>query len=120
MVDDPTTEDALPTPEQEDTAILQLRETIDRWLLELQLEGTEPFVAASKLFDVLVEVLKPAMGMGAIRTALLVVYDKTYERPTNFDQRLKAKQLLDNIANARRKVEGAPFLITPGDDDGAA
>ena len=54
---------------------------------------------------------------GAIRTALLISYDKTYDQPMDFTERKDAKDLLDKISNARRKVLGQPHLILPGGDD---
>lgn len=107
----------LPTPEQEDAAIVAFREQIDQWLIAMQIEGRPPMVAAGQLFDVLVQMLTPSMGMGAIRTALLMTYEKTYGQPMTFIERTQTKDLLDKISNARRKVEGKPHLILPGDGE---
>lgn len=114
----PFTEEAMPT-EPEDEAILMLRSAIDQWLLAMQLEGQAPMVAAGQLFDVMVQVMLPSMGTGAIRTALLMTFEKTYPQPMTFIERTQAKDLLDKISNARRKVEGKPHLILPGDDQEA-
>lgn len=100
---------------EDDAAIVQLREAIDGWLLAMQAEGAAPMTAAGQLFDVLVTVLRPNMGEGAIRTALLMTFEKTYERPMTFVERDAAKKLLDQISNARRKIEGMPHLILPGE-----
>lgn len=99
---------------EEDEALVELREVIGGWLLANQLEDQAPLVSAANLFGVLVDSLRDAMGMGAIRAALLMVYDRTYAEPMNFKERATAKELLDQIAQARRKVEGGIGLILPG------
>jgi hypothetical protein len=116
-MNDPTTEDALPL-EQEDEAIVQLRDAIGGWLVALQLEGVQPMVAAGQLFDVLVQVVGDSMGKGAIRTALLMTYEKTFPQPMTFRERDDAKKLLDQVSNLRRKIEGKPHLVLPGAGDG--
>lgn len=103
-------------PQEEDAAIVELRTQIVGWLLAMSAEGTEPMVAAGKLFDVLVLMCEPAMGKGAIRAALLMTFEKTYDKPMTFIERNEAKDLLDAISNMRRKVEGKPHLILPGHD----
>lgn len=103
----------IPELATEDEALVVLHQHIDGWLLAMQAEGKAPMVAASMLFDVLVNVMQPSMGTGAIRTALLWVLEKTYERPTSFAERDRLKQQLDQISNMRRKVEGQPHLIIP-------
>lgn len=104
---------AEPTPETEDAAIVILRENILGWLFAMSAEGTPPMAAAGQLFDVLVQMCEPAMGKGAIRTALLMTFEKTYVQPMTFVERTQAKELLDLISNTRRKVEGRPHLILP-------
>lgn len=109
------TEDAIPT-DVDDEALATLRDVIGGWLMAHQLEGTDPMVAASDLFQVLYEVIERAMGRGAVRTALLMVYEKSFDQPTTFADRQRAKDLLDLISNNRRKVEGKPHLVLPSDN----
>lgn len=103
-------------PQDEDAAIVELRTNIVGWLFAMSAEGTEPMVAAGMLFDVIAQMCEPAMGKGAIRSALLMTFEKTYDKPMSFIERNEAKDLLDAISNMRRKVEGKPHLILPGND----
>lgn len=111
MTDAPPTYD----PEVDGDPEEHLRTVIGDWVTALQLEGTEPLVAASNLLGVLVSVLEVAMGRSAVRVALLMVFEKTFEQPMSFIERDETKKLLDQISNARRKVEGKPSLILPND-----
>lgn len=100
-----------------DNAEAVLKEVIGAWLLEQNIEGTIPLVAACNLFSVLYDVMTdPVTGMGrmAVRAALLMVYEKSFEEPMSFIERDEAKSTLDQISNARRKVEGKASLILPG------
>ena len=102
--------------EDQDMAFQTIVAAIDPWLLMEQLNGTEPLVAASKLLQVLTDVLVEAMGLGAVRAALLMVYEKTYDDPMTGMQRIEAGKMLDRISHARRTVEGKSSLILPGGD----
>lgn len=101
---------------EELTAEDQLREVIGSWLLEQQLMGTEPLVSATGLLSVLYDSMIEAMGRSAVRAALLMVFEKSHEQPMTFIERGDAARLLDQISNARRKVEGKPSLILPGSE----
>lgn len=116
-MDTPPTEDATGTA-VEDEAFAVLRDVIGGWLVACQLNGTAPLVSASALFQVLYDVIEQSMGRGAVRTALLMVFEKSHEQPMTFSERAKAKEALDQISNARRMVEGKPHLIMPGAPEG--
>ena len=92
----------------------QLREVIGGWLVEQQLLGTDPLVAATGLLSVLYDSMVESMGRSAVRAALLMVFEKSHEQPMTFIERGDASRLLDQISQARRKVEGKPSLILPG------
>jgi len=123
MTDHPEgpTERVDPDLDDQDVAFAHLRGVIDNWCMMEQLNGTAPLVAAAKLIQVLVDVLLVSMGRGAVRMALLMVFEKTHEGPMSFIERNEAKQMLDQLSNARRQVEGKPHLILPpgGGDDAA-
>lgn len=101
---------------EEDTALAEMRRVVGEWLIAVQLEGMVPLVAASNLLGVLYDVLEDSMGRGAVRTALLMVFEKSHEQPMTFIQRDEAKKLLDKISHNRRKVEGKPHLVLPGEE----
>lgn len=102
---------AEPDPEE------HLREVINDWCVGMQLEGMQPVVAASNLLGVLVSVLETSMGRGAIRTAMLMVYEASHEQPMSFIERADAKKVLDQVSNLRRSLSGKPHLIIPGGSD---
>jgi len=95
----------------------QLKHVIGGWLLEQQLQGTAPLVAVSNLLGVLYDTCLEAAGRLAVRAAFLMVYERSFEAPMTFVERQEAKVMLDQISNARRKVEGKPHLVLPGADD---
>lgn len=113
---DETTNPPEPTQAEADAeAYAILREVITGWCLEAQLNGDQPFTVSAKLFWVLIEVLREAMGDGAIKTALLVCYDRMHDKPMDFIERKAMRDTVDNIVQARRKVEGGRALILPGE-----
>lgn len=103
--------------EEPDEHAERLQSVVDEWLLTMQLEGTAPMVAAASLFDVLYKTMSVTMGEGALRTALMWVYENSHPEPTTFIERDKAKKLLDQVSNLRRGIEGKPHLILPGEED---
>lgn len=111
------TEPVDPDLTDEQAAFQHMAEVIDNWALMEQLSGTPPVVAAAKMVQVLSEVLQKAMGRGAVRVALLMTYEKTFGEPMSFVERKQAKDTLDQIVQARRKVEGGSGLILPGTPD---
>lgn len=110
----PYVESIDPQFDDEDAAFKYLREVIDSWLILEQLNDTVPLVAASKLFQVLVDVMEVSMGRAAVRLALLMVNERSYDEPTTAADRQKIKDLVDQLSQARRKVEGKPALVMPG------
>lgn len=111
------TEPVDPAQTDEQVAFQHMAEVIDNWALMEQLSGTVPVVAAAKMVQVLSEVLQKSMGRGAVRMALLMTYEKSFDEPMSFVERKQAKDTLDQIANARRQVEGGRGLILPGGGD---
>lgn len=91
---------------------------IDEWVKMGQLQGTSPLVAAAKLFECLSDVLLVAMGRSAVRMALLMVFEKSYPEGMSLPDRAEAARWLDQVVQARRKVEGKGSLILPGKADG--
>ena len=105
-----------PIPETEDEAFSILKDVASGWLVACQLEGQAPLVSAANLLGVLYDTLLEAMGRSAVRGALLMVYERSFDEPMSFIERGEAKRLLDQISQARRKVEGKPHLILATDD----
>ena len=106
-----------PEVEKELTAKETLVAALGGWLMELRLEGASPIGSVASLMGVLYEVVTDdvvGVGHGAARTALMMVYERSYAEPMTFSEREKAKTLLDQISQARRSVEGKPSLILPG------
>lgn len=112
------TEDAMPLDLNDpDQAVAYMSEVLGAWAVAKRLEGSTPWVAAAELINVLYDILQGIMGRSAVRLALLSVFEKSHDRPMTFMERDEAKKLLDQLSNARRKVEGQPYLVTPGGPD---
>lgn len=108
--------DDLPDLSDEEAAFTHMRDIVDNWLILEQLNQTAPMVAASKLLQVLVDVLLVSMGRSAVRTALLMVHERTYDAATTFADRQAIQGLVNQLSNARRQVEGKPHIIVPGSE----
>lgn len=106
-----------PDADLEREAFQHMAGVIDDWAKMEQLMGTQPMVAAAKMLQVMSDVLQLAMGRGAVRAALLMTYEKTFDEAMSFIQRNEAKQQLDAISNARRIVEGKGGILVPGGTD---
>lgn len=102
-----------PTPEEQadlDAADV-LRAVIGEWCEAERIAGTAPTVVAQKILDVIGGILMEAMGGGAVRQALLVIHELTFENPTNFIDRAKIKDQVEAISDARRKTVGTGTVL---------
>ena len=117
----PPIEPFVPSEEALDTEELRAEDhvmlVVGQYMAASQMAGIAPLVATSNLLGALFDGLQAAVDVEIVRGSFLMVYEKSFPQPMTLIDRQKAKELLDAISNARRKVEGKPHLILPGDDD---
>lgn len=104
-----------PADEDQNLAIGLLKDAITQWgmLERLAEEQRPPTVLAALVMTSAAEALMDQMGLLAVRLGLLQALEATFPEPTSFVQRKAIKDMLDEIAQARRKISGMASLIVP-------